>query len=101
MMSDSEKDSTSTSTAQELIQPHVNQSVALAVQSAVDLLKNINTIETTVIGVASASWLANPAMKEYKDIIQNATETITFVSENLTKVGAAGAQVLQDLKPKD
>ncbi|WP_428243368.1 hypothetical protein [Gynuella sp.] len=85
--------------AQELIQPHLNQSVALAVQSAADLLKNINTIETTVIGVASASWLANPAMVEYKEIIESATKTITFVSENLVKVGEAGASVLKDLKP--
>ena len=86
-------------TAQELIQPHVNQSVAQAVQSAADLLSNLNTIETTVIGVASASWLANPAMKEYKDIIENATQNITFAAENLAKVGEVGAKVLQDLKP--
>lgn len=85
--------------AQELIQPHINQSVALAVQSAADLLKNISTIETTVIGVASASWLANPAMKEYKDIIETATETITFAADNLAKVGESGAKVLKDLEP--
>ncbi|EKE84402.1 hypothetical protein [Idiomarina xiamenensis] len=89
----------SSSSAQELIQPHINQSVAQAVQSAADLLRNLNTIETTVIGVASASWLANPAMVEYKQIIESATETITFAAENLAKVGQAGAQVLQDLKP--
>ncbi len=98
-MSDAGNSSVSTNTAQELIQPSINQSVALAVQSAADLLKNISTIETTVIGVASASWLANPAMKEYKDIIEEATKTITFAADNLAKVGEVGAQVLQDLKP--
>ncbi|MDX3774881.1 hypothetical protein QE250_12200 [Chromatiaceae bacterium AAb-1] len=87
------------STAQELVQPQINQSIALAVQSAVDLMRNINTIETTVIGVASASWLANPTMTQYKDIIENATQTITFAVENLAKVGETGAKVLQDLKP--
>lgn len=92
--------SVSSSSAQELIQPAINQSVALAVQSAADLLKNINTIETTVIGVASASWLANPTMVEYQNIIENATQTITFAAENLAKVGEASAQVLQDLAPK-
>jgi hypothetical protein len=97
-MSDS-KSPANTESAQELIQPHINQSIALAVQSAADLLKNINTIETTVIGVASASWLANPAMSEYKDIIENATKTITFAAENLAKVGESGAKVLEDLKP--
>ncbi|MCC2605106.1 hypothetical protein [Planctobacterium marinum] len=98
-MSDAENSADAGNTAQELIQPHINQSVALAVQSAADLLKNINTIETTVIGVASASWLANPAMSEYKDIIENATKTITFAAENLAKVGESGAQVLKDLQP--
>lgn len=98
-MADPENSPETGSTAQELIQPHINQSVALAVQSAADLLKNINTIETTVIGVASASWLANPAMSEYKDIIENATKTITFAAENLAKVGESGAQVLKDLQP--
>lgn len=96
MMSDSGNKS---STAQELIQPHINQSIALAVQSAVDLMRNINTIETTVIGVASASWLANPTMTQYKDIIENATKTITFAVDNLAKVGSTGSEVLTELKP--
>lgn len=86
-------------TAQELIQPSVNQSVALAVQSAVDLMRNLNTIETTVIGVASASWLAQPENLAYKEIIETATKTITFAVENLAQVGTVGAEVLQDLKP--
>ncbi|MFC4656187.1 hypothetical protein ACFO3I_14320 [Rheinheimera marina] len=89
----------STSSAQQLIQPSVNQSVALAVQSAVDLMRNLNTIETTVIGVASASWLAQPENMAYKEIIETATKTITFAVENLAQVGTVGAQVLQDLKP--
>ncbi|WP_337880246.1 hypothetical protein [Rheinheimera sp.] len=89
----------STNSAQQLIQPSVNQSVALAVQSAVDLMRNLNTIETTVIGVASASWLAQPENMAYKEIIETATKTITFAVENLAQVGSVGAQVLQDLKP--
>ncbi|OBP16790.1 hypothetical protein A5320_05300 [Rheinheimera sp. SA_1] len=88
-----------TSSAQQLIQPSVNQSIALAVQSAVDLMRNLNTIETTVIGVASAAWLAEPGNTAYKDIIENATKTITFAVENLAKVGTVGAGVLTDLKP--
>jgi len=91
--------SNATGSAQQLIQPSVNQSIALAVQSAVDLMRNLNTIETTVIGVASASWLANPEMTAYKDIIENATKTITFAVDNLAKVGTVGEGVLTDLKP--
>lgn len=85
--------------AQEAIQPSVNQSIALAVQSAVDLMRNLNTIETTVIGVASASWLAQPENMAYKEIIETATKTITFAVENLAQVGTVGAGLIDDLKP--
>ncbi len=87
-------------TATQLIQANINQSVAQAVESATDLLRNISTIETTVIGVASAKWLADPTNVAYKEIIDNAKENITFAVENLTKVGTSGASVLSDLKPK-
>lgn len=100
-MSNSDEPVAGGESAQALIQPHVNQSIALAVQSAADLMKNINTIETTVIGVASASWLAEPENLAYKEIIDSATKTISFAVENLSQVGAAGAQVLSDLKPSD
>jgi hypothetical protein len=86
-------------TATELIQANINQSVAQAVETATDLLRNISTIETTVIGVASAKWLADPTNVAYKDIIDNAKENITFAVDNLTAVGTAGASVLSDLKP--
>ena len=90
----------SAETATELIQANVNQSIAQAVESASDLLRNISTIETTVIGVASAKWLAEPANMAYKEIIENAKENITFAVENLASVGTAGASVLSDLKPE-
>lgn len=86
--------------ATELIQANINQSIASAVESATDLLRNISTIETTVIGVASAKWLAEPANVAYKEIIENATQNIAFAVENLANVGTAGASVLSDLKPK-
>ncbi|WP_299011365.1 hypothetical protein [uncultured Shewanella sp.] len=95
-MSDGEEKENAT----ELIQANINQSIASAVESATDLLRNISTIETTVIGVASAKWLAEPANVAYKEIIENATQNIAFAVENLANVGAAGASVLSDLKPK-
>lgn len=86
--------------SQQLAQPSVNQSIAAAVQNATDLLRNISTMETTVIGVASAKWLAEPANVAYKEIIDNAKENITFAVENLAKVGTTGAGVISDLAPK-
>ncbi|MFT5759504.1 MAG: hypothetical protein ACI9LM_004271 [Alteromonadaceae bacterium] len=93
-------DDSSGKEATTLIQANINQSIAEAVQDATDLLKNISTIETTVIGVASAKWLAEPANVAYKEIIDNAKENITFAVKNLVEVGSAGASVLGDLKPK-
>ncbi|MDE1462167.1 hypothetical protein [Spartinivicinus poritis] len=90
----------STKSATELIQPSINQSVAAAVQSATDLLKNISTIESTVIGVASAKWLAEPLNPAYQDIINNAKDNIEFAVKNLKDVGEAGASVISNLQPK-
>lgn len=83
--------------AKELMLASVNQSAAVAVQDATDLLRNISTIETTVIGIASAKWLADPANPSYEKIIQNATETISSAVENLANVGDNMAKVISDL----
>ena len=68
-MSDQSNSNNSVS-AQELMLASVNQSAAVAVQDATDLLRNISTIETTVIGIASAKWLADPANPSYEKIIK-------------------------------
>ncbi|TQV78233.1 hypothetical protein FKG94_14285 [Exilibacterium tricleocarpae] len=83
--------------AKDMMLASVNQSIALAVQDATDLMRNIASIETTVIGIASAKWLAEPANVEYKNIIDSAKETITFSVENLTKVGENAGKVLSSL----
>lgn len=95
-MSDQSNSNNSVS-AQELMLASVNQSAAVAVQDATDLLRNISTIETTVIGIASAKWLADPANPSYEKIIKNATDTISAAVENLAKVGENTAKVIQDL----
>ncbi len=83
--------------AKELMLASVNQSMAVAVQDATDLLRNISTIETTVIGIASAKWLAEPANVAYEQIIKNASQNISDAVENLSKVGTSAAQVISDL----
>ena len=89
--------SNSTASAKELMLASVNQSVAVAVQDATDLLRNISTIETTVIGIASAKWLAEPANPSYEKIITNATETISAAVKNLADVGETTSKVLSEL----
>jgi len=83
--------------AKEMMLASVNESIALAIQDATDLMRNINTIETTVIGIASAKWLADPLNPAYKEIIQQATENITFTVTNLTAVGNGAKSVISDL----
>ena len=81
-------------TAKDIIQSSIAQSMEIAVQDAVDTLRNISTMETTVIGVASAKWLAEPANVFYQDIIESATKNITFAADNLAKVGETASELL-------
>lgn len=83
-------------TAKEIMQASIAQSMEIAVQDAVDTLRNISTMETTVIGVASAKWLAEPVNVAYKEIIENATKNITFAAENLAKVGETAAALMNE-----
>ena len=74
----------------------VAQSSAIAVQDAVDNLRNINTITTTAIGVAMAQMLAtqNPG-PPWTSIITNAMQISTESIANFQSIGAAAAQVLK------
>ena len=73
----------------------VAQSTALAVQDAVDNLRNINTISATVQGVAMAQMLANPATAEiYEPIVKNAQDMATVAAKNFLTIGQNAATVL-------
>lgn len=84
--------------ATEIMQASIAHSMAQAVQDAVDTLKNISILETTVIGVASAKWVAQPEMVAYEIIIKNAQANIQFAVKNLTEVGQAAASVVKALQ---
>ena len=88
-----------TETPMKIMQASIAQSMEQAVQDAVLTLRNISTIETTVIGVASAKWVAQPENVLYEAIIENAQKNITFAVQNLTSVGQAAAGVIKALQP--
>jgi len=71
----------------------VSQSVAIAVQDASDFMRDIGTIESTAIGVATKKMIAekNPL---YIPIIEACQKVMTDASEYWLKVGKDGAQVL-------
>lgn len=87
-----------TETPMKIMQASIAQSMEQAVQDAVLTLRNISTIETTVIGVASAKWVAQPENILYEAIIENAQKNISFAVKNLTEVGTAASNVIKALQ---
>lgn len=72
----------------------ISQSVAIAVQDASDFMRDIATIETTAIGVATKKMIEteNPL---YIPLIEACQETMTKAAEYWTTVGKDGAEILQ------
>ena len=72
----------------------IGQTTAIVVQDAADTLRNLNTIETTAIGTATAAWLAtqNPA---YLEIIQTSMEMMTQAAALYLTIGTNAAAVLK------
>jgi hypothetical protein len=65
----------------------VAQSAALAIQDAVDNLRNVGTIATTAQGVAMAQMLENPAdTGHYQKVIDMANEMSAAASANYVQV---------------
>lgn len=85
-------------TPMKIMQSSIAQSMEQAVHDAIITLRNISTIETTVIGVASAKWVAQPENVFYEAIIENAKKNITDAVQNLTNVGQAAASVIKALQ---
>jgi len=73
----------------------IAQSMAIAVQDATDLLRNISTIETTAIGVASAKWVANPENVLYKQVISSCEDTIKEAADIFKTIGINTSEVLK------
>lgn len=72
----------------------VAQSMAIAVQDATDLLRNVSTIETTAIGVATSKWISEPANLLYKPIIDQSMQVMQETAKVFSTIGnSAGAIV--------
>jgi hypothetical protein len=73
----------------------IAQSTALAIQDAVDNLRNINTISATAAGVAMAQMLAQPPLAEqYQTILTSAQQMSTAAAANFLTIGQNAATVL-------
>jgi hypothetical protein len=85
--------------ARGLATQNIAQSAALAVADGVDMMRNVETIMTTAMGVAMAQWIANPANVLYEQIIQQASTQIAQAATNFTKIATAASGALADFKP--
>jgi hypothetical protein len=72
----------------------VAQSMAIAIQDATDMLRNVSTIATTVMGVAAAKWIEQPEMLLYKQIIDAAQGMITTAASDFLTIGKNSATIL-------
>ncbi|GBF82097.1 hypothetical protein [Aphanothece sacrum] len=75
----------------------VAQSMALAVQDATDYLRNISTIASTAVAVATEMMIANPEeLGQYIEIINKAQDTVNKAATTFQKIGTDAGQVLED-----
>ena len=72
----------------------VAQSMALSVQDASTLLRNVSTIATTAIGVATAKFIEEKDPKMLV-IIQQSQDMITKTAETFKTIGTNSGEVLK------
>jgi hypothetical protein len=73
----------------------VAQSTAIAIQDAVENLRNINTVAATMIGAASAQAIEDPAcVDQMQKVIEMAQKITDDAIENLRKVGVISNEML-------
>jgi hypothetical protein len=73
----------------------IGQTTAIVIQDAGDMLRNISTIETTAIGVATAAWVASEGtLVAYKDIIDEGITIMKAAADLYKTIGTNAYFVL-------
>ena len=86
--------------AQGMAVQSVAQSMAIAIQDATDMLRNISTVATTAIGVAAAKWIETPEMMLYQQIITTAQGLIKQAADDFLTIGKNAGTVLTEFDPE-
>ncbi len=73
----------------------VSQAMALTVQDASSLLRNINTLSTTAMGVATAKLISDGDPK-MAAVIQQAQQTIENAAETFKTIGTYSGDILKN-----
>ena len=71
----------------------IGQTTAIVIQDAGDMLRNINAVETTAIGAATAAWIATKNEK-YQTMIQQSMTTMQNAAALYLTIGTNAASVL-------
>ncbi len=77
----------------------IAQSAAIAVSDATDMLRNVETVMTTAMGVAMAKWIETPENVFYEQIVNAASTAIKNSAENFKTIGTDAEAVLAEFKP--
>lgn len=75
----------------------IAQSCAIAVQDAVDNLRNVNLICATAIGVLTAKYVATKE-QVYPDMIVEVGKVATQAAQNFADIGQKSAAVLKEFQ---
>ena len=73
----------------------VSQTMAMTVQDASALLRNINTLSTTAMGVATAKLISDGDPK-MAAVIQQAQQTIENAAETFKTIGTYSGDILKN-----
>lgn len=75
----------------------VAQSMALAIQDATDHLRNISTVASTAVAVATEMMIADPdKLEQYVKIINQAQETVNKAATTFKDIGTDAGDVLDN-----
>jgi hypothetical protein len=77
----------------------VGQTTAIVIQDAADMLRNVNTVETTAIGAATAKWIATGSSDPvYETIITKSLEVMTQAAGLYLVIGKNAFAVLSQFQ---
>lgn len=74
----------------------VAQSMAIAIQDATDHLRNISTISSTAVAVATEQMIANPdKFEQYSKILDKAQYSVTKATCSFKTIGEDAGHILK------
>ena len=83
-------------TAEGMVLQSVAQSMAIGIQDATDLMRNIGAVETAAIGTATAKWIQEPQNTLYQQIIDHSVSVLESASEVFKNLGYTAGDVLEN-----